>query len=82
MTIQAVASLSNKKSLCIGPITEREAEMAMESNPLFDGTGLYLLSVDIGEPGAPASVLARFASEDAALMLAQFFRSSGRLELA
>jgi hypothetical protein len=79
MTLQAVATLSNRESLCIGEITAREAEIAQAENPDFDGFGVYLLAVDNYAPSAPAKVLAKFSSEDAALTLAKFFRASGAL---
>lgn len=82
MTIQAIATLSNRESLCIGEITEREAELARQDNPAFDGYGLYLLAIDNQSPRSPGRVLAKFASEDAARSLAQFFRVHGLLETA
>ena len=83
MTLQAVATLSNKESLCIGEITDGEAELARQDNPAFDGFGLYLLVVDSRHPRSPGKVLAKFASEDAAKSLAQFFLDSrGALEPA
>lgn len=82
MTIQAVASLSNRESLCVCEITTKEAEAAMADDPSFDGYGLYLVSVDARNPSSPASVLAKFASEDAAATVAQFFRLHGCLERA
>lgn len=82
MTMQVVALLSNTESLCIGEITDREREIAQVDDPSITGEGLYLLSVDNRSPRAPATVLARFTSEDAARKLAQFFRLSGRMELA
>lgn len=82
MTVQVVASLSNKESLCIGEITGREQEIASVENPMVDGAGLYLMSVDANSPSSPATILAKFTSEDAATKLAQFFRMSGRMEPA
>lgn len=82
MTLQAVATLSNRESLFIGEITEREAELARQDNPAFDGYGLYLVAVDNQSPRLPGRVLAKFASEDAARSLAQFFRVRGALEAA
>jgi len=82
MTIQVVASLSNTESLCIGEITDREREIAAAENPEIDGLGLYLLSVDSRRPREPATVLAKFTSEDTAAKLAQFFRLTGRMEAA
>ncbi len=82
MTFQVVATLSNKESFCIGEITDQEAEIARQDNPAFDGYGLYLLAVDNQSPRSPGRVLAKFASEDAAKSLAQFFRIRGALEAA
>lgn len=79
MTLQAIATLSNRESLCIGEITSREVELAQAENPYFDGFGLYLVAVDNHMPSAPARVLAKFASEDAAHALAKFFRTTGAL---
>lgn len=81
-TLQVVAALSNDESLCIGEITQTEAECAMECDPSFNGTGVYLMSVSKIDPKAPATVLAKFCSEDAALILARFFRLHGHLEAA
>jgi hypothetical protein len=82
MTMQAVATLSNHKSLCIGEITSREAEIVKGDHPIVDGYGLYLIAVDARNPSAAGTVLAKFLSEDAAAVLAQFFRIHGRLEPA
>jgi hypothetical protein len=82
MTLQVVAALTNQLSLCIGEITTKEAEMATADNPAFDGNGLYLVSVDSRNPLLPGAVLAKFASEEAALALARFFRLAGNLECA
>jgi len=82
MTMQVVAPLSNQKALCICEITTKEAELAMEIQPTFDGGGLYLVSVDSREPWKPGSVLAKFVSDDAATVLAQYFRIHGSLERA
>ena len=80
MTLQAVATLSNHKSLCIGEITSREAEIAKGDDPHFDGFGVYLVAVDARNPSGAGTVLAKFISEDAASILAQFFRFHGHLE--
>ncbi|WP_375509134.1 hypothetical protein [uncultured Caballeronia sp.] len=80
MTFQAVANGSNRGSLVIGEITTAEAEAA--DSPLVDGTGIYLVSVDMQSPTRIGEVLAKFVSEDAARELAKFFRLSGRLEAA
>ena len=82
MTLQAIATLSNRESLCIGEITTHEAELAQAENPEFDGFGLYLVAVDNKSPSTPARVLAKFSSEEAAMTLAKFFRSTGSLVAA
>ena len=82
MTFQAIAKSTNRASLVIGEITAIEAEIARHDNPLVDGRGIYLISVDNETKGAIGSVLAKFVSEDAARELAQFFRLTGRLEAA
>ncbi|HEV7278373.1 MAG TPA: hypothetical protein VGN80_19000 [Devosiaceae bacterium] len=82
MTFQAIARLSNRESLCIGEITAKEADLAAEENPAFDGYGLYLIAVDTEAPSAPGRILAKFASDEAAQTLARFFRFNGVLEAA
>jgi hypothetical protein len=67
---------------CICEITTAEAEAAMAENPAFDGFGLYLVKVDSRHPRKPASVLAKFASEKAAAVIARFFRFKAGLEPA
>lgn len=78
MTFQAVAQGNNRSSLVIGEITALEAEAA--DNPMIDGSGIYLVSVDAQSPSRVGEVLAKFVSEDAAHELAKFFRLSGRME--
>ncbi|WP_158010731.1 hypothetical protein [Tardibacter chloracetimidivorans] len=80
MTFQAVAQFTNRKSLCIGEITSKEAALA--DSPIVDGRGLYLLLVDNERPRSEASVLAKLVSEDAAGEIARFFTVTGRLEAA
>ena len=82
MTFQAVARMSNQKVLVIGEITTKEAESAIEDNPSFDGFGLYLLSVDTREAKSPAKVLAKFASEHTASVVASMLRVHGLVEEA
>lgn len=82
MSFQAVAKSTNRTSLVIGEISSVEADFARHENPIVDGKGLYLISVDDQVNGSIGSVLAKFVSEDAAHELAKFFRVSGRLEAA
>lgn len=77
---QAVAQSNNRESLVIGEISAAEAEVA--DNPMIDGAGIYLVSVDSQSANRVGEVLAKFVSEDAARELAKFFRISGRLEAA
>jgi len=80
MTFQVVAALSNTQRLCICEITAAEAEAAQADDPCFDGFGLYLVEMDAVDPRLPATVLAKFSSEDAARRMAQFFRTQHLLE--
>lgn len=80
MTFQAVAQGNNRANLVIGEISASEAEAA--DNPMIDGHGIYLVSMDTQSPTRIGEVLAKFVSEDAAHELAKFFRLSGRLEAA
>lgn len=71
--------MSNQTALCIGEITSKEAAAARETNPAFDGFGIYLVAVDARNPSSPGEVLAKFSSSEAAERLAQFFRFHGHL---
>lgn len=82
MTFQVVAQGSNRTSLVIGEITAAEADAVSSDNPMVDGAGIYLVSVDNQYPSRLGEVLAKFVSEDAARELATFFRLSGRMETA
>jgi hypothetical protein len=80
MTFQAVAQMSNDRSLVIGEITTKEAESANGEDSGFDGAGLYLIEVNSRHPDQPGRILAKFLSESAATVLARFFRIHGHLE--
>ncbi|MBH1991488.1 MAG: hypothetical protein I8H86_01230 [Sphingomonadaceae bacterium] len=82
VTFQVVAQGSNRTSLVIGEITAAEADAASSENPMVDGAGIYLVSIDNQYPSRLGEVLAKFVSEDAARELATFFRLSGRMEAA
>jgi hypothetical protein len=82
MTFQAVAKFSNDERLCICEITDAEAALAVEDSPFVDGFGLYLVRVSASNPKAPAVVLAKFTSEEAATKMANFFRFTGTLDQA
>ena len=77
---QAIARNTNRTSYVLGGITAQEAEVAISEDPSFTRHGLYLLLVDKENPRAPARVLAKFASEEAAMNVANFFRANGFLE--
>ena len=78
--LQVVARKTNRTSYVLGEITAREAELASIDDPTFDRKGLYLMEVDNEAPRESARVVAKFASEEAAVSLATFFRSMGLLE--
>jgi hypothetical protein len=82
MSFQAVAKLSNRHSLYIGEISKEEADSADQDSEFIDGFGVYLVKVSNEQPISQGVVLAKFASVAAARELAQFFRLSGRLEVA
>lgn len=63
--------VSNTKSLCVGPITAREAEQLGDDAPFCDGFGLYLYVADITKPENDVQVLAKLTSEDAAQNLSK-----------
>ena len=77
---QAIAKCSNRTSYVLGEITRDEADIALYDDSTFTRQGLYLIAIDNQKPRAPGKVLARFASEEAAAHLANFFRTNGYLE--
>jgi len=72
----AEAVISDKRSLCIGPITREEASNIEGGSPSL-GIGLYLLSIDRTDPSAPPEVLAQLTSDEAAKKLAAILRAGG-----
>ena len=76
MTIQVVANFTNQQSLCIGEITSSEAEYNG-----VDEIGTYLMALNKAEPTHPCTVLAKFVSEEAAVLLGKFFRLHGHMEM-
>ena len=66
--------LSNSRSLCVGPITREEATAT--SAAFCDGLGYYLYLADAANPHA-IEVLARIASEEAALRLTAVLKRFG-----
>ena len=77
---QAIAKCTNRTSYVLGEITKVEAELASYDDSAFARQGIYLVAVDNENPREPGRVLARFASEEAAAHLANFFRANGFLE--
>lgn len=69
--------IGTEKSLCIGPITRREALLLADS-PLGDGTGLYLFVAKEG-CGAEIDVIAKIESYETAAMFASLLRSGRSL---
>jgi hypothetical protein len=72
--------IDSRKTLCIGPITRKEAANLPDSW-LGDGTGLYLFLADTSARDEEINILARVGSCEAACALATMVRS-GKLELA
>ena len=77
---QVVARNTNRTTYVLGEITAQESELMCKEDVSFTRHGLYLMVVDNENPRAPARVLAKFSSEDAAMDLAAFFRSNGFLD--
>ncbi len=69
--------ISNSKILCVGAITQKEAELAGQDAPFCDGFGYYLYIVDSANPKSGAQVLAKVASEEAAQNLSRLLSSRG-----
>jgi hypothetical protein len=67
----AEISLGNSSVLCIGSITNAEAERATDDGLSVDGKGYYLFRADESEPNKPIEVLAKFVSAGAAESLAR-----------
>ena len=82
MTFQAVAQMSNTRCLVIGEVTRSEAESASGEDSICNGRGVYLLEINADRPNVAGRVLAKFESEAAATVLANFFRIHGHLEVA
>ena len=80
LQFQAVAKCTNRTTYVLGEITKEEAELASYDDTTFARQGVYLVAVDNENPKEPGRVLARFASEEAAAHLANFFRVNGFLE--
>lgn len=77
---QAIARCTNRTSYALGELTREEADLASYDDSSFTRQGLYLVAIDNENPREPGKVLARFASEEAATHLADFFRTNGFLE--
>ena len=77
---QVIARNTNRTSYVLGEITAQESELVCKEDASFTRHGLYLMIVDNENPRAPARVLAKFASEDAAMDLVAFFWSNGFLD--
>jgi len=71
--------LSNATTLCVGGITEKEAEIAREDGLDCDGMGYYLFLSNEDDPQKPIEVLAKFTTNGAAEKLARLFK---RAEIA
>jgi hypothetical protein len=66
-------AVTNSTILCVGSITNAEAERAQEDGLELDGRGYYLFLASDAEPSRPIEVLAKFATLAAAERLARLF---------
>jgi hypothetical protein len=69
------APISNSRSICVGSVTRDEA--AASGAEFCDGLGYYLYVADVANP-KETKVLARFASEEAALSMGAMLKSFTR----
>ncbi len=63
--------VSNSTILCVGGITNAEADRAKEEGLELDGRGYYLFLASNAEPNKPIEILAKFATNSAAEKLAR-----------
>lgn len=61
--------LANSRTLCIGAVTQREVEGAILRPKRSDETAYYLYEMDSSNLDASIRILAKFVSEDAAMIL-------------
>lgn len=71
--------ITNATCLCVGGITQGEAESAADEGLRIDGFGYYLFLANEAMPTAPIEILAKFASTDAAERFARLIASRNRL---
>ena len=70
----AALPLTNSTSLCVGGITDAEAEAARDDGAEADGFGYYLFLADETAPQRPIEVLAKFLSVSQAEKIRQDYR--------
>lgn len=73
-------SIDDKKALCIGPITRREATNLSDSYAA-DAAGLYLFLANTSEADSDIKIIAKMSSVEMASYLANMVRA-GKVELS
>lgn len=68
--------ISNSASLCVGGISNAEAQRARDAGHEVDGTGYYLFLANHSEPEQPIEILAKFWSASAAERLAKMIAAN------
>ena len=68
--------VSNSTSLCVGGITNAEANQAKEGGMEIDGFGYYLFLSSEAEPTESIEIIAKVPDVDAAEKLARLFQTS------
>lgn len=58
--------VTNATCLCVGGITQEEADAAMDEGLCIDGFGYYLFLASEASPSSPIEILAKFSSTGAA----------------
>jgi hypothetical protein len=72
-------AIDSRKTLCIGPITRKEAASLSDSG-LGDGSGLYLYFADSEARNPDISVIGKISSPESAALLANMMKA-GKLDL-
>jgi len=73
----AYVPLNNAMALCVGSITDAEAQRAREDGVVTSGLGYFLFLARADLPQAPIEILAEFTSAEAAERLAALMGSPG-----
>ena len=71
-------NITNTRTLCIGPITQRELEGVAITPKKSDARSYYLFEMDASELGAEIKILAKLVSEEAAFALSKILQQQFR----